>query len=885
MRVPSIRLASLVATVGIVLACDGAPTTTRIGSGISGGPTGTAPIVPAAPGSVDSIAPIVLIDTPIVTPTQLVNVGDSILVVMRLHDDRALKSVSVAGYRETGDPNLGTFQKIQRYALITVPPAPATTFRPGLTDTTIKRYLKPATPLDTTLGPLVIEAIVLDSSSNADTLRRTVNIVTGPRVTIVSPANGDSVPVGVPMTLSVTITHNDGVSIDSIRVTGDPLTWPTRLDTTIVHTFPGGTRNVTDTATVLIPANAPLRSRITITATARDVNRNPGSAAPVFVYTRAVGTIAPRVFQTVPSRMERTDSFSVTATGDGIRSIGRILIDSAGTVLRRDSVVFGTPTANRVQKLALLDSLALQGQRLDIISFAWDNNVIPKIGYSMPAGTTVPIESQDAAVRDTTLVTFGRTFTPPRTGTPMGDLVVDETRGNVFLSNTSHNLLEVWDNAGKSFATSGVPVGAQPWGMFQSINSDTLLVGNSGATTISRVFIGTSDKSQMREALSRRIRTRDIVIFVVQFIRDPNTGKIRLIRQPNISYSDRPQYVVESMTGRIFYSTRPTVAAEPGTIRWLDPTQPFPDPQQIVSYGTAEQTDDFTYYIFHADSVRIGATPPSTILSDTLYIWDHPYGQLGPVIAAADSFPVSAINTMRALGSDVFTILNLQPGSLELTDTTFVAASGDRTWIAFGEGNTGGGEIGQGRIMMVNDATPWPGPGLCTNVFFCQPGFFSPAITVRDLVHNASEQVFGVAIDSTGQQVTSHGLQTYMAAVDVPFHLRLDGVYDSFDNGAGVAYHPRAKSTLSQPDHRVSFSATSSGVIEVIDVAHYNNRGRFITKGNLYGALRVSGPLPGDNAGLSCPGDVNCVVLKIFGLTDAGMIVIDVRASDIKPAL
>jgi hypothetical protein len=154
---------------------------------------------------------------------------------------------------------------------------------------------------------------------------------------------------------------------------------------------------------------------------------------------------------------------------------------------------------------------------------------------------------------------------------------------------------------------------------------------------------------------------------------------------------------------------------------------------------------------------------------------------------------------------------------------------------------------------------------------------------VRDVVHNAAERVFGLAIDSTGLQVTSHGLQTYMAAVDLPFHLRLDGVYDSFDNGAGVAYHPRAKSTLSQPEHRIAFSATSSGVIEVIDVAHYNNRGRFITKGNLYGPLRVSGPLPGDNVGLTCPGNVNCVVLKIFGLTTTGMVVIDVRASDIKP--
>lgn len=865
MRVSFTRLAALVLGLAAIVSCDGAPTTTRIGSGISGGPTGTAPLVPPPPGAVDSQAPLVLIDTPIVSPTQLVNVGDSILVVMRLNDDRGLGTVTVTGWKETGDPNLGTFTRTARYPTITVPPAG--TFRASLTDTTIKRYLKPAIPLDTTLGPLVIEAIVADAAGNLDTLKRNVQIVTGPRLTIVTPANGDSVPVGVPMTISVTITHSDGVAIDSIRVTGDPL-WPTRLDTTIVHTFPAGTRNVTDTATVMVPANAPLRSRITITASARDVNRNPGSAAPVFVFTRAVGAVAPRVFQTVPARMEKTDSFTVSATGDGITFIGRILRDSAGNTLRRDSVAFAAPfTSNRVVRLPLLDSLGIQGQRIDVISFAWDNNSPARIGYSMRAGTTVPNETLGLAFIDTTQVTYGRTYPTPRPGV-MGDLLVDPIRGNVFLSNTSNNLLEVWDNTGRTYSTSGVPVGAQPWGMFQSSAQDTLLVGNSGATTISRVFIGTTDKTQMREALSRRIRTRDLTIYIVQFIRDPDTGKIRLTRLPNVSYSDRPQYVVESASGRIFYSTRPTAAATPGTIRWLDPTLPFPDPQQITSYGVEDEGAGFVYSIFHADSIRIGASAPSTLSSDTLYIWDHPYGQIGPTIASSDSFPVSAINKIRALGSDAFTILNLDVGSLALTDTTFVAASGDRRWIGFGEGNTSG----QGRIMMVNDL-----PATAA------PGFFSPAITVTDLVHNASEQVFGLAIDSTGLQVTSHGLQTYMAALDLPFHLRLDGVYDSFDNGAGVAYHPQAKSTLSQVDHRVSFSATASGVIEVIDVAHYNNRGRFVTKGNLYGSLRASGPLPGDNVGLTCPGDPNCVVLKLFGLTTGGMVVIDVRASDIKP--
>lgn len=867
MRFPNVRLVILAAAVAAVVSCDGSATATRIGSGISGGPTGTAPIVPPAPGSIDSFPPLVIIDQPVATPRQLVNVGDSIFVQVRLNDDRALGSVQITGLTESGDPDLGTFQRTVRYTTITVPATGG--FRPGLTDTTVRRYLKPVLPIDTALGPMIIEVVGRDSSGNATTARRIIEIVAGPRVVIQD--YPDSLPVGRTSTFRVVSSHPVGVARDSVHIQSDPSQpWPTPINRHLVSTYPAGTRTASREIDLVIPANAPLRSRVIINATAFDASQNPGRAAPVVLFTRAAGTQPPIVHQTVPARMEKTDFFTVSAEGDGIAAIGRIIRDRNGNTLRTDTVVRYTEfKGNRTAQLPLLDSLGLQGQTVEIISFAIDNNTPPLIGFSIPATSRLPVSSVAQAHRDTTFVTYGRTFGAPRTGV-MGDLAVDPIRGNVFLSNTRHNLLEVWDNTTRTFATNGVPVGAQPWGLFQSRAPDTLLVGNSGATTISRVFIGTSDKTQMREALARRIRTRETVIYVVQFFRDVSTGKVRLIELPWVAYSDRPQYVVESAGGRIFFSTRPTSAATPGTIRWLDPALPFPDPQIITSYIEEDETSqNFVYSIFNVDSIRIGATPPTTLGSDTLYLFDHPYGQIGPTIVGIDSFPVTAINSLRAQGSDAFTILNGDLETLELTDTTFVAASGDRNWIAFGEGNT----IGRpGRIMMVNDPV---GPF---------PGFFSPAITVNDIVDNASDRVFGVAIDRTGLQVSVHGLQTYMAAVDQPFHLRLDGAYDSFDNGAGVAYHPDANSTLSAPEQRVAFSATSSGVIEVIDVAHYNNRGQFTTKGNLYGALRVSLPLPGDNVGLTCPGNPNCVVLKIFGLTDAGMVVIDVRAVDIKPA-
>src|SRR5213079_1344783 len=103
--------------------------------------------------------------------------------------------------------------------------------------------------------------------------------------------------------------------------------------------------------------------------------------------------------------------------------------------------------------------------------------------------------------------------------------------------------------------------------------------------------------------------------------------------------------------------------------------------------------------------------------------------------------------------SDLYVLQNVDP--VGITDTTFVALSADRNWVAFGEGNSSPG------LMFMASAVP---------------NFGSPLITQIDLTNQASERIFGLAIDSTGLTVAAHGSQSYFAAVDNPFHLRLQGV-------------------------------------------------------------------------------------------------------------
>src|SRR5262249_56976305 len=91
--------------------------------------------------------------------------------------------------------------------------------------------------------------------------------------------------------------------------------------------------------------------------------------------------------------------------------------------------------------------------------------------------------------------------------------------------------------------------------------------------------------------------------------------------------------------------------------------------------------------------------------------------------------------------------------SLPLTDARFVAAAGNRNWVGFGEGH----KPGAGRIVMVADSM-----GLV-------PNFFSPLVTISDLTDNASEEIFGLALDVTGETVASHGTQSFFSAVVRPF--------------------------------------------------------------------------------------------------------------------
>ena len=895
MRSHIVRLAAVVLSIAALASCDTGPVTPKFGNGIAGGSTGTAPITPPNPNTPDTGGVGIVILDPANTG-QLINVGDSILIQVRAFDDRELDQIRIQGMKYTGDPDLGSLVEVIRYPTVFAPVANGLPFRAGLTDTIIRRYLKPATPVDSSLDSLIIMAIATDAAGNVDTTLRRVNLVSGPSVTLLAPSAGDSVPQSVPMNFSVRVQSNAGVRIVTTRVQGET-TWPATaaLDQTFVDTISGTQRDVTILHSQLIPANAPPGGRITITASATDITGNPGSAAPRVVFVRQLGTTAPRVTQTIPDRMEITDSITVTANGDGIASVGFRIRDLNGNILK-DSSVSTLPIASNVRRDMQINLLSIhQGKSVRVSTYAVDQLGVR--GYSIAPSAPGSQTDSLLAHTDSSLIVYGQSFALPRDGT-VGDLQVDTTRSRVLISNMNANRLEVWENAVRSFDVNGVAVGSQPWGMAMSVHPDTLLVANSGGTNISRVFLGTvgGGVSTMREDLAQRIRTR--TNFLWQFTEAFDGAGAQHFSEPiPILYSDRPQFIGQTSDTVIYFSTRPTTSAPEGTVRYIDPRQAFPDLRSFVF--VRELTSTVRNYVL-VDIDSVNNQTQGTGFNDTLFVYDHRPGTNlpsdvvriptiagGTAAGGDDRFPnglipgprtaIMALDSLYASPgvcevrktqfllikqttlpncSDATLLINVDP--VGITDTTFVALSADKNWIAFGQGNANPG------FMMMGQATPNSG----------LPPFFSPLITQFDLTNQASERVFGLAIDSTGLTIAAHGSQSFFSAVDLPFHLRLQGIYaDAGTGGAGIAYHPRANGTASPTCERLGFVADGAKAIHATDLAFFIRRGRFDLKHQLYGPIRVSRPLAGDDP---------TIILKLYGVSlTGGLTVIDLRTADI----
>jgi hypothetical protein len=852
-----------------------------------------------------AIAPSIQIMDP--TVGSGVSLTDSLFVRARLQHPTGVASAVLDGVAHRGDRDLGTHQQVTRFM-----PRFVDFSEPLPTDTILARFLQ---PLGSVSEEVYIRVVASDLDGN--TARDSVLItIGGPSVQLPDLQTGQSVGAGQSLPIRVTASDVAGVDLVRVELTG--------VDNQVLEDFDlvgQNTASVDVTFDYTVPAG--VTGTLTLRASARNNNGIFGSAPLVSLQVldgTAVDTTPPELRIQVqpfgspgdPNRIEITDSIRVTVTardnpgGTGVETAGY-----SARVVRRDNPAdtlwlteqFSTGigiagTVSRFFSLTALEDFEVspgvpfydpvnRPDTLDLDFWGWASDQAGNCAAAVSATVyqrldcqtvTVPagsftVAANETGQRTTVALVSGETIRLPLGGV-IADAAVHGPEEVLVLSNIGLGHLEVFDLNTRTFE-SPILVGSDPWGLSAGLSDTNILfVANSGGTNLSRVNMAT--RSEIN-----RISTPNTLLWDVQ--ETIVSGQVNFNAVP-FDFSDRPQFVAEDDEGRLVYSTRPTGTAPDGTIRLVDfSVGPDPEVLMFTEHGRTVPADGWRA-ITNVDRVF---TPANGIRMET-----HTPGQRSDPTALLSSAVYSGLcpadGTCAAfedLRSQVEVEIPAHPmfhpqgyqgrwdvGSVGLTDTTFIAPSGDGSVVAIGEGAT----ATAGRIFLWRSAE----------------SSITDAISVLDLVGNAAERVLGVAMNQDGTMGVGRGL---FAVYFFDRELRLIGSPAVSPGGGGVALHPLHTGEGLDTDSNVAYAFVPVGnsTIEIFDTRNYFRSGLVHVRDTIVGPVRSTLPFPGDNDGMTCPttgagaldlsgADDACVAVKLYGIgTAGGVVVVNVTKEDI----
>ncbi len=833
-------LAALVATLTLA-ACDnsGNPFRPDPGTGGNNGGGNTA---------ADSTRPVVDILLPN-AQTRTIAVGDSLFVQARVRDAGGLDSVVVEGYAMRGDPSLGTAMRVDRWATKSVNLRAAGRL---VTDTTINRFLYATGDTLPESGVFVVVTAV-DTTGNAaaDTFQVALG---GPRVSLAQVPPGEQPKGGAQLTLRVQASDPRDL-LNSVVVQG---TGAFAFQRTLSLT---PARPELDT-TLVIPIPQAAQGTLTVTASAVSGSNQPGTAVPlsITVLPADQDLVAPRVtFQTtIPVRVEQADSFSVA-----VSAVDETRVDSVGvTVL---AIRRRGPTADTLRVYVgrgavtggtfrfgyeALGLTPLDTATVDLEVTAWARDPAGNCGAATtpnspqqlpcvagPQGSRLTAGPGRLAV---VYVARGRTLARPNGTDVIADLAADDNF--VYLSNFTRNRVEVLPLGGAAYGTP-VRVGSAPWGLALGRNRDSLYVANSGGTNVSVVPLG---GAVLQEAENRRLFPRNERLFGVIF---SATGEVNSVSLHD--YSDRPQFLGQASNGLLVYSTRPTESAEDGTVRLYDPRKQ----RSEIFIGYVDRHTAGRAVVVNADSAfhvptsRIMVCPRRRFGDST-----DPSCITGLLAEVTDSLTALRMLPPNAQGGKYDTRLDIGADIEEvgLSDTTFVATSTDRRFVAVGEGVRENARIPM--FEALGDSLVLRGD-------------------IRDLISNSAERVIGLGINGDGSLGVARGNQAYFFTST----LRLQGTMESGAPTGGVAMHPQNANYPTDPANRLAFvSGIEAGqpYIDVLDAFYFSPVKRIFLRDPVVGALVVAPRAASD------PPAVN---LRLYALTTTGVLGITITNQDLVP--
>jgi hypothetical protein len=800
-------------------------------------------------GGRDVTPPVVDILVPN-TQTPTVAVGSEIFVRARATDDVGLAAVTFEGFAIRGNPDLGTDVRVDRFVTRTVDLRLAGS---AVRDTTLDRFLEPtADTLPESGVYIVVTARDTADLVSADTFRVTLG---GPRVRLTDPEPASPL-AGTQLTVRLSARDPQDL-LTSVRVEGSGSFTPTPV---VLQFNPA--RAEIDTALVIpIPASAATGTQLTLVATVTSGINQTATSLPlrVTIQPSQQDLTPPRVTMVplVPPRAEQVDSFSVQ-----VSAVDENRVDSIGVTVIAIRYLTAGPDTLRVYRGAgavaggtfrfaflELGLTSADTASVDLLITGWARDpagncataTTPGVPQQLPCASGPEgsrVSTGPGALRQVFL-TRGLTILRPNGTDVIADLVADDSY--LYLSNFTRNRVELLALGGTSYGTP-VLVGSQPWGLALGRTRDSLYVANSGGTNISVVPLG---GPVLYEAQDRRITPPNELLFGVNF--DPVTGEVSMVTLHD--YSDRPQFLAQASNGLLVYSTLPTAAASDGTVRLFDPRKPRSD----IFIGYVDRHSGGKAVVVNADSAFM--VPPS-------FIMVCPRRRVGDVtdpdcITGLVQEVSAELTSLRAeppnaAGGRYDTRLDIGANieSVGFADTTFVAASTDRRFIAVGEGVRQNARIPM--FEAVGDSLVMRGD-------------------VRDLISNTAERVIGLGINGDGSLGVARGNVAYFFTN----RLRLQGSVTSGAPTGGVAMHPQNMSYPTGPLRLafVSGLADDRPYVDVIDTFNFFRVRRIFIRDPVVGALVVAPRAPTDPAGVD---------LRLYALTSAGVLALPVYAVDLQ---
>ena len=837
-------LAAALSAAALFAACDNSGNPFTPGGPVPGG---------GSPTAADSTDPAVTIVRPD-TGTDNLAVGDSLFVRARVTDNTGLASVKVEGYSIRGSAQLGTAVRVNRFDSKTVR---LDSLGRVVQDTTVDRFLYATSDTVPETGVFVV-VTARDTAGNesADTIR--VNLG-GPRVSLQLESSQEP-RGGSQLSLRVSASEPRDL-LTSVLVRG---TGAATFERLLQFTPARGELD----SLLVIPLPEAAVGALTVTATAVSASNQQGTAVPlsITVAPAAADVVLPRttLLAPIPSRLEQSDSFTVQVSGadeSGIDSVGVTVF-----AIRRSG---GAPDTLRVYRgagqttggatfrfaVGELGLDPLQGTDVDLEVTGWSRDARGNCGAATSTGTPqqLPCATGSGGARVATgpgrlvqvFVARGFSIRRPNEGDVIADLVADERR--VYLSNLSRNRVEVFPIGATAYGTP-VRVGSEPWGLALGRNRDTLFVANSGGTNISLIPLNTA--GPLVEAEERRIFTPNEVLYRVVFNLALAPEEVTIY-----DYSDRPQFIAQTSLGQLVYSTKPTGVAPDGTVRIYDPRK--------------RNVEIFTGYVrrgaIASEAIVVNARSAGMTIGNPKGLQvcvrrragdtTDPPCFTGRVDAVADS-----VDSMRALPPvngvrydtrvDVFSDIR----EVGLSDTTFVAVSGDRTTVAVGEG--------------VRSRARVP-------VFGVQGDSLVLTGDIYDLINNADERVIGLGLNYDGSLGAARGNGVYFFTRD----LRLQGRAASGSPAGGIALHPDNAAYPGAPGTRRAFVSgldeNGKPYIDIIDTFNFsgNPAHRIYLRDAVTGAMVVAPRAPSDPAS---------VRLRLYAITTGGILSLMVTDADLQ---